>query len=117
MGRLIRFAIAVAILYAAWQSGSAFLQYYRFKDSVDELARFGVERDEAALRSDVIEIGRRLEIPLDPARIDVRKEGDHLYIDAGYTRIIPLLPRVRYPWSFSVHAHGYAFVGARIPGR
>jgi|TARA_B100000959_G_C14739407_1_gene524404 hypothetical protein len=50
----------------------------------------------------VVELAREYDLPLDPADVRVRKERDHMYIDASYTAQLELLPRMVRPWRFVV---------------
>jgi hypothetical protein len=49
--------------------------------------------------------------------VNIRRQEQpaHLYIDVVYTAQVEILPRVNYPWTFTVNAHGWFVPGGRIP--
>jgi hypothetical protein len=114
VGRLIRYIIVALILWAAWHVGMAQWRQFQFQDAVSEVAQFGVDRDENAVRDAVTSAAARLGVPLAPERLAIRREADHLYIDIQYTVPLELLPRYRYPWTFTVSAHGWFVPGGRV---
>ena len=107
MGRIIRLAIVAVLLLGGWRTGQAYLAHYKFSDEVDQIAERGVRTDDESVRGAVNEAAGRFGIPLNAAAVNVRLQGEHVYIDLAYTRQIEFLPRYRYPWKFEVHAHGW----------
>ena len=117
MGRLIRLIISALVLWAVWHAGAAQWQQFQFQDEVKQIAQFGADRDEEAVRAAVMEAAAKLAVPLSPDRVQVRKQGDHVYIDADYTAQIEILPRYTYPWTFHTAAEGWFVPGGRFPTR
>ncbi len=107
IARLIRIGLAALLVFAAFRVGQSFLAHYTFADEIDQIAQRGVRTDEEEVRAAVAEAATRLGAPVDPARVAVRVQGEHVYIDLRYTRAIEILPRVTYPWEFEVNAHGW----------
>lgn len=114
MGRVIRLVVVALVLYGCWHAVRAQWEYLQFKDAVDQIAQFGVDKDPDDIRASVLSAGTKLGIPLAPERVAVRKESDHLYIDVVYTRPVEILPRYMYPWTFTVNAHGWFVPGGQI---
>ena len=114
MGRLIRYAIAAAVLWALWHVGAAQWQQFVFQDDLKQIAQFGSDRSEEAVRAAVMEAAANRRVPLSPERLQVRKQTDHLYIDASYTAQIEIFPRYNYPWTFTVFAEGWLVPGGRF---
>jgi hypothetical protein len=100
LSKLIRLAIVVLVLYAAWHAGSAFWVFYHFEDAVQEVAQFGGNSTDAEVRAKVMKLAGDFGVPLKPEGVDVRKTQAKLFIDASYDTTIQLLPRYYYPWSF-----------------
>ena len=111
MGKLIRFAIVALVLYGTWQAGSAQLDHFRFEDAVRQLAEFRADQGDDNLRAAVIAEADRLGIPIDPARVSIRKAADRLYIDVAYTRPVQVLPWYRYNWAFAVKVQRWYMPG------
>ena len=117
MARLIRYLIAALVIWAVWHAIAAEWQHFEFQDEVKQVAQFGADRDEATVRAAVLEAATKLEIPLEAERVNVRKQGDHVYIDLTYTRPVEILPRYKYPWTFTVSAEGWFVPGGRFKTR
>ncbi|HNV03326.1 MAG TPA: hypothetical protein PLE61_05370 [Vicinamibacterales bacterium] len=117
MGRLLRLAVAFAVAWAAWHAGWAAWNQFRFSSDVDEIAKFGPEQDERAVRGAVLEAAAKYGLPVEERAVRIRRQDApaHLYIDVDYTVPIEVLPRVTYPWTFATHAHGWFVPGGRAP--
>ena len=107
IGRLIRLAIAGLLLFAAYHTGQVYIAHYSFNDEVALIAERGVRTDEADVREAILTAAARDGIPVDPERINVRLENEHVYVDLRYTRQVELLPGYRRSWEFDVTAHGW----------
>ena len=114
-GRIFRYVIAAAILWAAWHVGAAQWQQFVFQDDLKQIAQFGSDRDEDTIRGAVMEAAATRRVPLSPDRLQIRKLADRLYIDAAYTAQVEVLPRYRYPWVYTVSVEGWFIPGGRIP--
>ena len=119
MGRLIRLIIVIGVAWAAWHAGSAAWQQFQFSNDVEDLAKFGPDRDEADVRAAVLNAAAKYGLPVADKDIRVRKEGSPagVYIDVSYTVQIEILPRVVYPWTFTSSAHGWFVPGGRARPR
>jgi hypothetical protein len=107
ISRLIRIGLAAIFVFAAIRVGQSFMAHYTFADEIDQIAQRGVRTDEEEVRSAIAEAAARLNTAVDPAKVAVRVQGEHVYIDLRYTRAIEVLPRLTYPWEFEVNAHGW----------
>lgn len=114
MGRVIKFAIVVLAVYAAWQAGSAQWDHFEFQDAVRQLTEFGGEQPDEALRIGVIAAGAKVGILLVPANVGITRVADHLYVNVSYTRPVQLLPWYRYNWPFSVKIDRWFIPGGRF---
>jgi hypothetical protein len=117
VGRLIRLAISALVLWAVWHAGAAQWQQFQFQDQIKQIAQFGADRDEETVRTAVMEAAAKLNVPLSADRVQVRKQDDHVYIDVSYTAQIEILPRYKYPWTFTAAAEGWFVPGGRFPTR
>jgi hypothetical protein len=114
MGRIVRYVITAALLWAAWHVGSAQWQQFVFEDDVKQIAQCGADRDEEGIRAAVMEAAANRLVPLSADRVQVRRQSERLYINAAYTAQIEVLPRYHYPWVFTVSAEGWFVPGGRI---
>ncbi len=113
-GRLLKFAVVAAVLWAVWHGGAAQWQQFVFQDDLKQIAQFGGNRGEEAIRAAVMEAATSRRVPLTPERLQVRTQADHVYIDAAYTVPVEILPRYRYPWTFTASADGWFVPGGRF---
>jgi hypothetical protein len=100
LGRLIKLALVVLIANACWQFASSYWVYYRFMDSLQEVAQFGGNDSEAHLRVLVAKVAAENFLPVSQDDVSIRKTQAQLFIEAGYTDKIQVLPGYRYPWKF-----------------
>lgn len=117
MGRLLRLAVVICVAWAAWHAGFAAWQQFEFADQVSQIAQFGPDRDEEAVRDAVMDAAAKLGLPVTEGGVRIRRQAQpaHLYIDVSYTAQIEILPRYKYPWTFTTSAHGWFVPGGRIP--
>jgi hypothetical protein len=104
---LVKLVIAGLVLHGCWRAGTAYWKHYQFVDEVQATAQFGGKQAEHALHGRVLELAARLDIPLDPERLGIRRELNHTYITADYVRRVEILPRYFYPWNFSVNVNAF----------
>ena len=101
---IVKLALAALIANATWRLGSAYLQFYRFKDAVTEVAQFGREKSSADLERRILDVASQYDVPLADAGLTVRRDDrNHTVIDGAYEQPVDLLPGYRYPWQFTVH--------------
>jgi hypothetical protein len=117
MARLIRLAVVACIAWAAWHAGMAAWQQFQFSDTVAQIAQFGADRDEVSVRAAVLEAAAKLDLPVTTNGVSIRRQEQpaHLYIDVSYTAQVEILPRYKYPWTFTTSAHGWFVPGGRLP--
>ena len=109
---VIKLAIAVLIANAGWRIGSAYVSFYSFEDAVQEASRFAGDKSEADLRQRILELAAQFDLPVTESSFSIRREHDHTYIDGTYTQPLEVLPRYRYPWSFTWSTDTFTIPGA-----
>lgn len=117
MGRLIRAAVAVLVLYALWQTGSVYWQYLQLQNRVDQIAQANVGHDEQEIRAAVVEAASNLGVTLDPERIGLRLGDNSLAIDAVYETAIRPVPGWSTPWTFRIEARAWLIPAGGIRNR
>ena len=101
---LIKLALAAMIANATWRLGSAYLSFYRFKDSVTASAQYGSEKPTADLQQRVLDLASEYDVPLAPDGFTIRRDDkSHTIIDGSYRQPVDLLPGYQYPWLFTWH--------------
>ena len=100
MKTLIKLVIAALVVNGCWKAGSAYWRFYKLKDGAQAAALFAGARSEGEIQNRVIALARELDVPVDPGRIEVRKEPNHTTVKTSYTERIEIVPRYFYPWEF-----------------
>jgi hypothetical protein len=102
----IKLGIAALIANAAWQAGRTFADHYQFRDEVRQAA-LSKGLTDAQLQSRVLELAVNHDIPLTAEAISIRREERHVYVGGSYVRIVPIAPRLDYPWKFEWEIDAY----------
>ena len=98
---LIRLTIVALMAHAAWRIGSAYVSLYEFKDAIREASQFEPDKSDAGLRGQILTFASRFDVPVGEDDFSVRRENGHTYTNGSYTMSLEVLPRYRYPWSFT----------------
>jgi hypothetical protein len=98
---LLKLTLAGLIAHAAWQFGSAYVTFFRFREAVTEASRFGAAKPEEALRRQVVELAAQFDVPLGDNDFSIRREGGHTYLDGSYSQTIELVPGYPHETSFT----------------
>ena len=102
----IKLAIAALIANAAWQAGRTFAAHYQFRDDVRQAALMRGQTD-AQLQQRVLELAANYDIPLTADAVTIRREERHIYLEGSYVRVVPIAPRLDYPWRFDWEVDAY----------
>jgi hypothetical protein len=102
----IKLGIAALIANAAWQAGRTFADHYEFRDEVRQAALVRGQTD-AQLQTRILELAANHDIPLAAEAISIRREERHVYVEGTYVRIVPIAPRLEYPWKFDWEVDAY----------
>jgi hypothetical protein len=102
----IKLAVAALIANAAWQAGQVFAAHYQFRDEVRQAALVRGQSD-AQLQQRVMELAANRDIPLSEDAFTIRREERHVFVRGAYDRMVPLAPRLDYPWRFEFDIDAY----------
>ena len=103
---LIKVAIALAIINAAFHAGEAAWRYYQLKDATQQLIIFGSQEHTNELHNRIVQKATELQVPLLPENITVHRQGTRTFVDASYTQPVEYFPNQVYPveLKFSIEA-------------
>jgi hypothetical protein len=125
---LIKIAIALLVVHAAVRVGTAFWNYYRYEDALQQLAQFGERRSDRQLCDEAVDTAATYGLPLAPAAITIFRGNNPPYtcdgaggaptptvlqpnsqirIEGRYVDQIPILPGYLYPWEFKPSAKAW----------
>jgi hypothetical protein len=119
----IKIALALLVLHGAFRVGNAYWTFYRFEDSLKELAQFGDRKTEAQLCDGAMDSAASYGVPIAPNQLFVRRgsgapyncqngpttpesggatqASSQLTISGAYTDQLQLLPGYFRPWEFT----------------
>jgi hypothetical protein len=100
---IIKLAIVALLANAVWRIGSAYVSFYRFKDSVSELALHSKGKSIDELKNKVVELAGSYDEPLDADAVSVRREDTHLIVEGSYKKRVLLAPGYEYAWPFTLN--------------
>lgn len=119
---LIKIVIALVVAHAAFRIGNAFWNFYRFEDSLQQIAQFGERRTDRQLCDEAMSTAGNYGVPIEASGLTVRRGtnppfscGDgstapvagavpqasgQMTIEGAYTERIQVFPGYMYPWEF-----------------
>jgi hypothetical protein len=98
---LVKLAFAALIANAAWRVGSAYAAFYRFRDAVEESARFSADKSADVVRMRVLELANQYDLPIDEDDVTVTRQQPYTHLTGRYAQPIAVIPGYEYPWTFS----------------
>ena len=103
---VIKIAIALAVINAAFQAGRVAVDYYQLRDQAQQLIVFGSGTSIIDLHNRILAAAQELEVPLQSENLVVRRDGQRTFVEARYTQGVAYFPNQSYPvnWSFNVDA-------------
>jgi hypothetical protein len=122
---LIKIALALLVLHGAFRVGNAYWTFYRFEDSLQELAQFGDRKTEAQLCEGAMNSAASYGVPIAPNQLFIKRGSappyncqsgptapesggatqatSQLSISGSYTEQVQLLPGYFRPWNFTLN--------------
>lgn len=95
----------VILLYVGVHVGGPYYRYYRFRDEVNQQARFGAFRADSLIRNDIIAAADSFDLPDAASRLRIVRGDRNIRISGSYVDQWTLLSYTR-PVLFSVVADG-----------
>jgi hypothetical protein len=120
---LIKIVIALIVIHGAFRIGSAYWNFYRFEDALQQAAQFGERRSDKQICDEAMTTAANYGIPIAASALSVRRgsappfnceEGQappqggaltplplgHMLVEGVYVEKVQLLPGYVYPWEF-----------------
>ena len=114
MKTIIKLVVAAVIINGAVRVGMAYANFYQLKDAAQQLVTFGAQASLADIQNQMVAKATALNVPLDPANVDVERAGQQTTLTTQYTQGVQVFPNYTYPIDFqiSVNAMNMAGLGA-----
>lgn len=103
---LIKLLLLAVVVNAGIKTVPAFWTYYKFRDAVEETAKYSSRRTKEEVASRVLQIAARMDVPLDPSQLRVTKHQARTRIVARYNTVLEPFPTKTYPWDFQIDVEG-----------
>ena len=110
---VIKLLIVAAVLNAVARAGIVALDYYQLRDEAQQEIVFGAGSATEDLHTRIMAKAEELEIPLEPANLDVQRSGGRTVVSASYTQPVEFFPRFTYPVDLSFRVDAFAAEGLR----
>jgi hypothetical protein len=101
MKTVIKLLVAAAILHAVYRAGMSAATYYELKDAAQQMLVFGGGSTPEQLQEAILVKAEELAVPLAPENVVVLRDGVRTSAEATYTDSVEILPRYRYPFTYS----------------
>ncbi|MEO7964373.1 MAG: hypothetical protein ABIT38_10770 [Gemmatimonadaceae bacterium] len=88
LGCLMSLLLSVTIAYFGVGFGEVYLRSYRFKDAMEQEARFAASRTDEVIVRRLAATADSLGLPEAASRISVRRNGTRVVISATYTEYV-----------------------------
>src|SRR5262249_6992626 len=95
----------------AARTGMAAASYYQLKDQSLQLVTFGAKASPGEIQQQILDKAQDLEVPLDPADVEVSRTGLHTTATASYTQPVEVFPSYIYPLSFHFTVDAFSMAG------
>lgn len=99
----VKLAIVALVANATWRIGSAYLDYYRFTDAVQNATQFRGDKSDEEIRARLFELASQYDVAIGEDQLTVARQGEHTVVDGEYTRPIDVVPGFTYDWTFTLH--------------
>ena len=110
---VIKLLIVVAMLNALVRVGLVAWSYFQLRDEAQQLIVFGARTSTTELHNEIMAKAEELDVPLEPANLDVRRDGQRTYVSGSYTQPVELFPRFIYPLDLSFAVDTFAIPVAK----
>ena len=105
---VVKLLVAAAMLNAVARSALVAWDYYQLKDEARQLITFGAGTSTTDLHNRILIRAEEFEVPLEPANLDVSRDGGRTYVQAFYTQPVEVFPSYFYPVDLSFAVDAFA---------
>jgi hypothetical protein len=90
IGCLLGALLLVTVVYFGVNIGEVFVRYYRFRDAMQQEARFAQTRDDETIQRHLQAFADSLDLPEAAGRVIVRRSANRIVISSNYTVTVEL---------------------------
>ena len=109
LGSLIGILVLLFLVYELFQFGPVLLSQFQFQDSVQEIAKFSLNKDQASVRNEVVAKAGEYALPVDGTMVGVTRDRTYTRITVNYQLSVDWLPGQAYTWQVNVDEESRIF--------
>ena len=114
MSTIIKLALVVALLTAAFQGSRAILSNYQFEDDVEQALLFAPNASDAEVTQQVLELAAEYGLTMEAADITVSERASDRIVDITYVQNVAFIPGIiTQPVTFKPSASARIFAAPR----
>jgi hypothetical protein len=112
---IFKLLIVALIANATWRVGSAYLNYYKFKDAVRETTQHRGTKSDEQIHDKVFELVNEYDIPVTDQTLTITTRDNHTIVEGSYIRTLEIVPTFKYNWPFKVYVDTFVVEGDVLP--
>jgi hypothetical protein len=112
---LFKLALALLVVHALVRFVPPYWSFTQFRWAMKEQAAQWREHTDQAVTAEVLKLARQHKVPIGTDHVQVRREGDHLFVDVAYTDQIEFIPSMRRDWRFAASVDAWTLAGLKLP--
>ncbi len=112
---LFKLAIALLVVHALVRFVPPYWNFTQFRWALKENAAQWREHTDPTIIGEVLQLAQKHDVPIGAEHVQVRREGDHLFVDVDYTAQIEFLPSMKREWRFSAGVDAWTLGGLKLP--
>ncbi len=90
LGCLVTLLVVVTVAYFGFNIGEVYMRFYRWRDAMEQEARFAHNRDDDTIRLRLAGAADSLGLPGEAARVRIRREAGRIIISSEYSETVEL---------------------------
>ena len=110
MKTILKLLVAAIIINACARGGFAAVRYYQFKEAAQQAVLFGAANTTTDIQQLIVSRAKELNLPVDPAKVIVQRQGGRTWADAAYSQRVEFFPNQLYPVDFSFSVEGHSMI-------
>ena len=111
MKLLFKLLIVALIANATWRVGSAYLNYYKFKDAVREATAHRGTKTDNQIHDRVFELVNEYDVPATDDTLKIVRRDNHTIVEGAYVRSVEIVPTFKYDFHFDVYVDTFVVEG------
>lgn len=109
LGSVIGILVFLFLIYELFQFGPKLLSQFQFQDSIQEVAKFSLNKQPGQVRDEVLRKAQEYELPIDGGMVAVVRNATYTRITINYELSVDWIPGQAYKWQVTVDEESRIF--------